>query len=449
MRGQRLGRAILTILVAASTPMACVADEADNQSLVTAFNASGHDLLKQFVATPGNVVFSPYSIGSAVAMVLSGAKGDTAIEMASVLHQGLDRDRMDAANADVLGRLKNEGTPATAPTCLETERASSVSSCERVEQQDRGSSGRVRTQGKRYAGSPIVRSSASLGIANAVMLTKEAIASDAYIKRIEQNYAAKVFRNAKLEEINGWVKRMTEGKIDSILDRPAKEGIVLVDAIYFKQAWQRPFALGETKNDDFHLSPARTIKAATMHQRSYFPIVSRPGFRAIRLPYLTWALSMVIVLPDAVDGAPALAQRLGTSEVSALFSALRQEKEVNTYVSLPRFKIRFSAKLKDRYQQLGLMRPFDEARADFSGITGRSKELVRVWIDDILHRATLEVTENGSEAAAATAVSMAEITMANKPEPFTVDRPFLFYVADDRTAAILFAGCMSNPGETN
>lgn len=446
MTGRRLGLGVLTVLLATVTPMACFADEADNLLLVTAFNASGHDLLKQFVVPPGNVVFSPYSIGSAMAMVLSGAKGDTAIEMASVLHQGLNRDRMDAANANVLDLIKSESAPATAPTCSETEGMSFASRCESIEQQDQGPSGQVYTQGKRYVGSPIVRRSANLDIANAVMLTKEAVASDAYIRRMEQNYTAKVFRNARLEEIHGWVKRMTEGKIDSILDRPVGKGIVLVDAIYFKQAWQRPFAVGETKNDDFHLSPTSTIKVATMHQRSYFPVVSRPGFRAIRLPYLTGSLSMVIFLPDAADGVTALAQRLDASEISALFRALRQEKKVNTYLSLPRFKIRFAAKLKNRYQQLGLMQPFEGDRADFSGITDRPKEQVRVWIDDILHRATLEVTESGTEGAAATATSMAEVVMANKPQPFTVDRPFLFYINDDRTGVILFAGRISDPG---
>jgi len=401
----------LTLFAAAIASTAANADGADGRSLAASYNASGHDLLKQFIAAPGNVVFSPYSIGSAMAMVLSGAKGGTATQMASVLHQGLDRDRMDAANADVLSILKNYGKPAA-----------------------------------------IARPS-SLGIANALMLAPGAVTSDAYVKRLKQEYAAEVFHNAGLDEINAWVKRTTQGKIDRILDQPVRKGIVLIDAVYFKQAWRAPFFPRDTENDDFHLSPNSTIKVATMHQRGYFPVVSRPGYRAIRLPYLTGSLSMVVILPDAVEGATALAQQLDSSELAELFVMLRLE-DVYTDLSLPRFKTGFAAKLKSRYQQLGLMRPFDEDRADFSGITGRPREQVRVWIDDIVHRVALEVAEEGVEAAAASATSLVEITSAGRrepslAEPFTVDRPFLFYVSDDKTGAILFAGRISDPSQTN
>lgn len=441
----------LALLVAAIASTTAHADEADSRSLATSFNASGHDLLKQFVATPGNVVFSPYSIGSAMAMVLSGAKGDTAAEMASVLHQRLDRDRVDAANADVLAILKSYGRPAAAAICPGG-MSLTENRCESVKRPDRKCPDQADTQGNRCVAAPIVRPS-SLGIANAVMLTRDAAALDAYIKRLKQDYAAEVFRNVGLDDINAWVKRRTDGKIEQILDQPAKKGIVLIDAVYFKQAWRAPFFPRNTENNDFHLSPNSTIKVATMHQRGYFPVVSRAGYRAIRLPYLTGSLSMVVILPDAVEGATALAQRLDTSELAELFAMLKL-KEVYTDLSLPRFKTSFAAKLKRKYQQLGLLQPFDEDRADFSGITGRPREWVKIWIDDILHRAALEVTEEGIEAAAATTLSLVEITSAGgpklpQPEPFAVDRPFLFYITDDKTGVILFAGRISDPSKTN
>jgi serpin B len=452
MTREWLWQAVLALLLAAFASTAARADEADNRSLVTAFNTSGHDLLKQFVAAPGNVVFSPYSIGSAMSMVLSGAEGDTATEMASVLHQRLDHRRMDTANANVLAILKSYSRPAVAPTCPDS-MSLTVNRCEGVKRRDRECPDQAYTRGNRCIAAPIVRQSASLNIANAVMLTRGAVASDTYIKRLEQDYAAEVFRNFQLDELNGWVKRMTEGKIDQILDQPVKKGIVLIDAVYFKQAWRTPFAALKTENDDFHLSPKSTIKVATMHQRSYFPVVSRPGYRAIRLPYLTGSVSMVVILPDAVDGATALAQRLDTSELAELFVMLRL-KEVYTDLSLPRFKTSFAAKLKSTYRQQGLMQPFDEDRADFSGISGCPKERVKVWIDDILHRAALEVTEQGIEAAAATATSLVEVTSAGRrepplAEPFTVDRPFLFYITDDNTGVILFEGRISDPSKTN
>jgi serpin B len=279
------------------------------------------------------------------------------------------------------------------------------------------------------------------------------VASDAYVKRLQQDYAAQVFRSAELEDVNGWVSRITRGKIDHIVDRPVAEGIVLIDAVYFNQAWRMPFVTELTRNDDFHLSPNSTIKVATMHQRDDFAIVSKPGFRAIRLPYLAESLSMVVILPDAVDGATALAQRLDSSELTELFVFLRVKK-VYTDLSLPRFRTSFASKLKSKYQQLGLVKPFDEDRADFSGITGGPKERIKLWIDDIVHRAALEITENGTEAAAATATSMVHISSAGGRQPspsvpFTVDRPFLFYITDDNTGAILFAGRVSDPSKTN
>lgn len=428
---------------------AALAEEADNRALVTSFNSSGYDLFKTFVAAPGNVVFSPYSIGSAMAMVSSGAKGDTAVEMASVLHQQLDHDRTDAANAAVLGILKSYSTPVAALTCPDG-MSLTANHCVSVKRPDRGCPDIAYSDGNRCVATPINRRSASLRVANALMLTKDAIASDTYVKRLEHDYAAQVFRNARLEQVNGWVGRMTEGKIDHMIDSLPKRGIVLINAIYFNQAWRMPFTRATTTDSDFHLSTNTAIKVATMHQRGYFAMVSRPGFRAIRLPYHAESLSMMVILPDTVDGATALAQRLDASVLTELSVAFRL-RETYADLSLPRFRTGFTTELKSKYQQLGLVRAFDEDRADLSGMTGRPKEEVKTWIDKILHRTTIDVTEVGTEAAAATATSLVEITSAERPrpEPFTVDRPFLFYITDDSTGAILFAGRISDPSKAN
>jgi serpin B len=289
---------------------------------------------------------------------------------------------------------------------------------------------------------------ADFSVANAVMLTKDVVISDTYINRLKQDYAAEVFRNTGPDKVNRWVARMTHGKITRIIDELPAKGIVLLDVVYFKQAWRIPFSARETRNQGFHLSPTRTIKVATMHRQSYFPVVSQPGYRAIRLPYRSERFSMVIILPDIVDGATALAKQLNTNELAKLLVSFGQ-KEVYTDLSLPRFRTSFAVKLKDTYQQLGLVQPFDAKRADFSGMTGYPKEQVKVWIDDILHRAALEVTENGTEAVAATATSLAQVTSVQYPEPFTVDRPFLFYIMDDATGLVLFAGRISDPSKVN
>lgn len=139
---------------------------------------------------------------------------------------------------------------------------------------------------------------------------------------------------------------------------------------------------------------------------------------------------------------------MSASELAKLFTSFEQNG-IYTDLSLPRFGMSFSAKLKTKYQQLGLVQPFDKDQADFSGMSGKPKEQVKLWIDDILHRAAIEVTENGTEAAAATATSLAQITSVRYPEPFTIDRPFLFYIIDNGTGAILFAGRVSDPSKAN
>jgi serpin B len=386
-------------------------------------------------------------------MVLRGANGDTATEMATVLHQRFDYDRMDAANADVLARLKSYGASAAAGRCpdgmsLDTNR------CVSLKPPDRRCPDPAHAEGDVCVATPIVRRPDSLAIANALMMTKEAVVSDAYVKHLEQYYAAEVFRNVELDEVNGWVSDMTKGKIGHIIDRLPAKGIVLVDAVYFKQAWRTPFAAAATRKEDFHVSPKSAIKTATMHQRGYYPVLSRAGFRAIRLPYSIGSLSMVVVLPDTIDGATALAQRLDASELAELFAKLGAEREVYTDLSLPRLSMIFAAELKSKYQRLGMVLPFAEDRSDFSGMTGRPKEQVRVWIDDILHRATLDVTEGGSEAAAATESLVVQVVSTLRqelplPKPFTVDRPFLIYITDDSTGAILFAGRVSDPSKVN
>ena len=164
--------------------------------LVDAFNGTGLRLFQAFAKTPGNIVISPYSIGTAMAMVLAGARGDNAAEMAKVLGQKLPGDEINAASAAVLASL-NGASPA----------------------------------------------SFQLRVANALMLTKPGNAiSESYIAVLREKYAAEVFQGADLATVNGWVNEKTSGKIGSILDQlDAMTVLVLLDAIYFKARWQATF----------------------------------------------------------------------------------------------------------------------------------------------------------------------------------------------------------------
>jgi serpin B len=207
--------------------------------LVDAFNGTGLRLFQAFAKTPGNIVISPYSIGTAMAMVLAGARGDNAAEMAKVLGQKLPGDEINAASAAVLASL-NGASPA----------------------------------------------SFQLRVANVLMLTKPGNAiSESYIAVLREKYAAEIFQDADLATVNGWVKETTSGKIGSILDQlDAMTMLLLLDAIYFKARWQATFDADATRDEAFHLADGEA-QVPTMHLRADFALATRQGYQAIRLPY--------------------------------------------------------------------------------------------------------------------------------------------------------------------
>src|SRR5262249_12913236 len=188
---------------------------------------------------------------------------------------------------------------------------------------------------------------------------------------------------------------------------------------------------------------ASTVKVPTMHRLGSYQVATRAGYRAIRLPYSVEALSMVVVLPDEIGGGEKLARDLGAPALAALFRDLTEWKTVS--LALPRFKTSFKAKLGELFQAAGMRRAFDLRQADFSGMTSRPPREAPLAISEVVHRAVIDVTEEGTEAAAATAVGMMTASAGPAAEPFMVDRPFLFYIADDATGAILFQGRISDP----
>ena len=424
-------------------------DLAQVRALTAAYNASGHDLFVQFAAKPGNIVFSPYSIGTAMAMALAGARGDTEREMASVLRHTLPLDAIDTANTRVLAVLNGYDRSGEAVACpagtaqSDEVRGANVLIC----------AAPLPESGRCQVGQPngqrcVIRisppSSAQLRSANALMLLNgrgDGILPD-YVRLLKDAYQAEVFHDADLDAINRWVSRRTEGKIDRILDQlDPRDMAVILNAVYFKADWRVRFHRTATRDGDFNLTPATKTKVPMMHGSGHYPVLSRPGYRALRLPYSVDALSMVIVLPDDIDGATKLTRDLDTASLADLFKELRDDQQV-VELALPRFKTSFKASLKPLFAQLGMMQAFDDTRADFSGMSK-----IRLAIGDIEHRAVIDVAEEGTEAAAATAVAMRAfaLRLVEKGVPFVVDRPFLFYIVDDGSGAILFEGRISDP----
>jgi len=443
LRRARHGFAALLVVAAGLLPTARAAEPV--RDLTAAYNASGHDLFTAFAAAPGNIVFSPYSVGTAMAMVLSGARGETEREMAAVLRQSLAPAAVDAANARLLAILNGYDKSGEPVRCPSAAMHFNGSECEAPVPAS-GVCPAGYQQARRCIAPGRQPPSAALKAANALMLLKAngELISAAYAGRLERDYRAQAFRGADLATINGWVARQTAGKIERILDEiNPNQPAVILNAVYFKAAWAAPFAVSATHDDDFRLTPAASVKVPTMHRIGSFQMIARPGFRAIRLPYSVPSLAMVVVLPDAVGGADRLAADLDAGALSALFAGMTQWQTVD--LALPRFKTGYRAELGKLFKRAGMHRAFDTTLADFSAMTGQPPSRAPLAISGVVHRAVIDVTEAGTEAAAATAVAMVAASAPAHVESFVVDRPFLFYIVDDATGAILFQGRISDP----
>jgi serpin B len=373
-------------------------------ALTHAYNESGHDLFAHFITARGNVVFSPYSIGTAMAMALSGARGATETEMMTVLHQRLPRPQIDAANAEVIAVLNGYQKSSAPPL--------------------------------------------KLAIANALMITRPGSPiSREYSAMLHDKYSAELFEHATLERVNEWVKSKTEGKIDKLLDGLDPNSVaVLVNAVYFKAPWATTFDRKATTDEEFALSATEKAAVPMMHAQSRYAIATGEGYRAIRLPYSGNTLAMIVVLPDPAVDVDRLAARLTADGVTSLAASLTPQQTRLVDLALPRFKASFRAGLVEPFARLGMAKAFDLKLADFSGMTGRAPRAVPVAIDDIVHRAVIEVNEEGTEAAAATGIGMRTTAVIGPPPvSFRVDRAFLFYILDSATQAVLFQGRIVDP----
>lgn len=388
----------------AQTPPAASPDQAQ---AVQGSNAFAIDLYSQLSAQPGNLFFSPESICTDFAMAYAGAHGQTATEMAHVFHFTLPPDRLHPAMGSLL-------TAMNAPH-------------------------------EGYA----------LSVADALWAQQDEKFQPAYLSLVQTNYGAafrpvdfKTAPDSVRATINQWVEKQTNDKIQNLLGPGTVTPLtrlVLTNAIYFKAAWANQFNKNATENEDFHLSAGKTIQAPTMHNSGSYYYLKGPSFQALLLPYEKDEISMLILLPDDVEGLPALEHSLSAGNLQNWMTSVSYEHEV--IVSLPRFKITQEFELSSTLEKLGMKAAFDPNAADFSAMTGdRSLD-----ISAAIHKAYIDLDENGTEAAAATAVMM-EMAMAARPMTpppppiiFTADHPFLFLIQDNASGAILFMGRVTNP----
>ncbi len=384
-------------------------------------------LYGQLATKPGNLFFSPASIRIALAMTYAGARGDTAADMQRALALAAGGEAHTAfatllASWDKLAHPANENMAARAAADPEMQR---------------------------YYEAELERKKIVLHVVNRLWAQRGYKFRDEFLKLLRDDYHAPLaeldFRHdaeAGRVTINKWVSDNTEHKIRELIARGLiTDGtrLVLTNAVYFKAHWAEQFEKSATQEQPFFLDGKKQVRAPFMHQMHYFKLASFDGGQLLEMPYGDGDLVMDVVLPTARDGLPKVEKKLDT--VLAMLPSLKSGGRVDVW--LPRFKTSSSFSLSDALGAIGMARAFKYPDADFSGMDGGHE----LYISNVVHQAFVDVDENGTEAAAATAVLMAagSAPPRDEPTPFRADHPFLFLIRDTRSGAILFLGRLADP----
>ncbi len=389
-----LGEAAKGDLVAEPAPPDVIVAQGNN-----AFAAALYARLRE---QEGNLFFSPFSISGALAMTHAGARGETEAQMAQVLHFRLDQARLHPAFASLMAALS--------------------------------------------AGAE--KGGYELSIANALWGQKGYGFLAEFLKTTREHYGAGLREidfgadpEGARKTINQWVEDQTRNRIKDLLlppDITPLTTLVLTNAIYFKGEWAWKFDEKATRKAPFTLPSGEKVQVPMMLQSRVFGYLEADDFQALEMPYAGGDLSVVVLLPREADGLPRLEELMTPENLAAWLGRLRQREVA---VMLPRFSFTARFELQDVLREMGMKDAFSLPPADFSGMTGR-KDLC---ISKVIHKAFVDVTEEGTEAAAATAVVMKE--GGARVLLFRADHPFLFLIRDAKTGCILFMGRLTNPGK--
>ncbi|MFZ4578732.1 MAG: serpin family protein [Myxococcota bacterium] len=383
------------------------APPADVLAVAQANTSFGLDLYGVLAKQPGNLLYSPYSISLALAMVWGGAVGQTADQIADTFHWALPQAQVHPALN-------------TLDLTLES-----------------------RAEGKQGSDGGKFR----LKIANALWGQKNYPFLPAFLDLLALNYGAGMHvvdfiaaTEAARLTINAWVEEKTEGKIKNLIPEGAVTSdtkLVLTNAIYFNAAWATPFEVKSTQPGDFTRLDGSKVTAQRMNGSAEMLYGKGQGWQAVAIPYDGQQLDMVLVVPDAGQFA---AFEAGLSEAS-LAQVVESLGNTEVILTLPKFEFTSTSGLANALKELGMPAAFDAAQADFSGIADPNS----LYIADVLHKAFIKVNEAGTEAAAATAVIFNDTAAVPDPPMLVVDRPFLFMIRDRATQTVLFIGRVVDP----
>ncbi|XP_062575261.1 leukocyte elastase inhibitor-like [Saccostrea cucullata] len=245
--------------------------------------------------------------------------------------------------------------------------------------------------------------------------------------------------------INSWVEEQTNNKIKDLIPAGginALSLIVLTNAIYFKGNWENAFQSSKTKSEKFHISETETEMVDMMHMEKkkwLYSVSESLDCKMLNLPYKGEELSMLIILPNKIDGLSKLESSLTSETYKELTKEFFREDVI---VSIPKFKLESSFELDKVLAGMGITDIFS-TKADFSAMMDKPPE--GTFVSDVIHKAFVEVNEEGTEAAAATAVMMRLMCMPMEPMVFKADHPFLFLIRENSTGTVLFIGRFNKP----
>ncbi|NXK79982.1 SPB10 protein, partial [Amazona guildingii] len=384
-----------------------------------------------------NIFFSPWSISSALALMYLGAKGNTATEMAEVLH--------------FTQAARSEGSASVArPSRGRPKRRKMDPEHKQAEDTHSGFKELLTAINK-------PRSTYSLKTANRIYVEKTFSLLPVYIQLSKNYYKAephKVNFKTALEqsrkEINTWVEKQTEGKIKNLLgprDVATSTKMILVNAVYFKAEWEVKFPEDNTVLQPFRLSKNKTKPVKMMCVRNTFPvlIMETLNFKMIELPYVKHELSMFILLPDDIKDATTGLEQLErelTYEKLSEWTDSKKMTETLVDLYLPKFTLEEKYDLGDYLDSMGMHSAFS-SNADFSGMAQKGD----VLISKILHKSFVAVDEKGTEAAAATVTTILTSSAFGHVLKFKADHPFHFFIRHNKSKSILFFGRFCSPLE--
>ncbi len=392
-------------------------DNADNHLTLSnkAITAFSIDLYRKVLEREDNLVLSPFSVFATLVMGYEGAKGETRTQMAKALHI----DKLEVPLHPTLGSLIS------------------------------------------YLDCSIVSANGVLSAANALWGQKDYGFLKEYQNVLFTYYGIAIkevdFRRNLGEAetaINSWIAEKTQGKIRQMVSLKSNEvspaTILAANAIYFNCAWADEFKKNRTKNDIFFLLNRREISVPLMNAQRGFKYMENQDMQGVELPYSGDEYSMVVFLPRSKDGLPALEKTLTPEKLTSWIDSLDSWRW-GVIVYLPRFFINSRFGLSDALQKLGIKLPFERFKANFSGMSGPRSPQDQLFMAGAIHEAGIDVTEEGTEAWAATldcrCIGGADDTPSSPTEPkvFRADHPFMFVVRHNPSNCILFIGRVTEP----